>query len=176
MHQQRRAPLPVRLLRSGLAPFTRTRFFRDVGPRLLPPAERIAKRLTGGRLIVSGILVPSLALQTTGAKSGLPRTVELMYTPDGDGRAIIAGTNFARGNHPAWTANLIAHPAAEVVVRGRRYRVRAERISEGDREGAWAKIEAQWPGYRAYERDSGRVVRLFLLTTDVEPSPFTGRL
>ena len=28
---------------------------------------------------------------------------------------------------------------------------------------AWARIEAQWPGYRAYERESGRVVRLFTL-------------
>lgn len=176
MHQQRRASLPVRVLRSGLAPLTRTRTFREFGPRILPPAERIIKRLTGGRLIVSGILVPSLALQTTGAKTGLPRTVELMYTPDGNGRAIVAGTNFARGTHPAWTTNLLANPDAEAVVRGRRYRVHAELIPEPDRDRTWSRIEAQWPGYQAYERDSGRIVRLFLLTTDAEPSPFTGRL
>ncbi len=176
MHPQHRASLLVRSLRGVLAPLTRTRAFRNLGPRLLPPAERLAKRLTGGRLMISGILVPSLVLHTTGAKSGLPRAVELMYTPDGTGRAIIAGTNFARGGHPSWTANLTANPYAEVVVRGRRTRVHAERIPESDRDRAWARIEAQWPGYRAYERDSGRVVRLFLLTTDVEPSPFTSRL
>lgn len=176
MTQQRRAPLVVRSLRQVLAPLTRTRAFRSAGPRFLPPAERFAKRLTGGRLIVSGILVPSLVLHTTGAKSGLPRAVELMYTPDDSGGAIVAGTNFARGTHPAWTANLIANPDAEVVVRGRHYRVHAERIAEPDRDRTWARIEAQWPGYRAYERESGRIVRLFLLTTDAEPSPFTGGL
>jgi hypothetical protein len=27
----------------------------------------------------------------------------------------------------------------------------------------WARIERQWPGYRNYERQSGRTVRLFRL-------------
>jgi hypothetical protein len=41
--------------------------------------------------------------------------------------------------------------------------VRASLIGSGERDAAWACIEAQWPGYRGYERDSGRVVRLFRL-------------
>ncbi len=166
----------VRTLRRILAPVSRTRWFRRVGPKALPVAERILRRVTGGRLIVSGVLVPSLVLRSTGAKSGEPRSVELMYTPDGAGGAIVAGTSFARAQHPAWTANLAAHPDAEVVVRGRAYRVRADRIPEADRDAAWARIGRQWPGYRQYERDSGREVRLFRLTTDAEPSPFDGRL
>ena len=166
----------VRMLRRALAPVSRTRWFRRLGPKALPVAERVLKRLTGGRLIVSGILVPSLVLHTTGAKSGQPRASELMYTPDGRGGAIVAGTSFARKAHPGWTANLAAHPEAEVVVRGRRYRVRAERVGDADRDAVWARIERQWPGYRQYERDSGRTVRLFRLTTDAVPSPFDGRL
>ena len=166
----------VATLRRVLAPVTRTRAFRRVAPRALPVAERVMKRLTGGRVIVSGILVPSLVLHTIGAKSGQPRETQLMYTPDGRGGAIVAGTSFARDRHPAWTANLAAHPDAEVVVRGRRFRVHAERLPDGERDAAWRLIEAQWPGYRQYERDSGRVVRLFRLTTDAVPSPFTERL
>ncbi|WP_405219267.1 nitroreductase family deazaflavin-dependent oxidoreductase [Agrococcus sp. Ld7] len=151
---------------------TRTRAFRRVAPRAMPVAERVAKRLTGGRLVVSGILVPSLVLHTTGAKTGASRSSELMFTPDGHGGAIIAGTSFARAAHPGWTVNLVAHPDAEVVIRGVRYPVRAARIPDGERDAAWALIEAQWPGYRAYERDSGRTVRLFRLTTDAVPTPF----
>ena len=161
-----------RVLRRVIAPLTRTRAFRAIAPRALPVAERIATRLSGGRLVVSGILVPSLVLHTIGAKTGQPRATELMYTPDGDGGAIIAGTSFARERHPGWTVNLAAHPDAEVVVRGRRHRVHAERIPDADSDAAWARIEAQWPGYRSYERESGRTVRLFRLTTDTVPSPF----
>ncbi|MFF2389924.1 nitroreductase family deazaflavin-dependent oxidoreductase [Agromyces sp. NPDC058104] len=92
-----------------------------------------------------------------------------MYTPDGAGRAIVAGTSFARDRHPAWTYNLLAHPDASITVRGRPMRVRASLIDDEGRDAAWARIEAQWPGYRAYERESGRVVRLFLLQPVPEP-------
>lgn len=166
----------LRTLRRVLAPVSRTRWFRRIGPRALPVAERVLSRLTRGRLVVSGILVPSLVLLSTGARSGQPRRSELMYTPDGRGGAIVAGTSFARAAHPSWTVNLAAHPDAEVIVRGRRFPVRAQRVPDAERDAAWARIERQWPGYRQYERDSGRTVRLFRLTTDAVPSPFDGRL
>lgn len=150
-------------VRRLVAPLTRTRVFRRVGPVLLPPLERIVSRISGGRVQVSALLVPSLVLHTTGAKSGEPRDSELMYTPDGRGRAIVAGTSFARAKHPSWTYNLLAHPDAWITVRGRRLAVHATPIEGAEREAAWARIERQWPGYRGYERDSGRIVRLFLL-------------
>lgn len=154
----------VHTVRALLAPLTRTRLFRRVlGPTLLPPFERLVARLSHGRVQVSALLVPSLVLHTIGAKSGEPRDVPLMYTPDGHGRAIVAGTNFAGARHPAWTSNLLAHPDAEITVRGRRMAVRATPIPAEERDAAWARIERQWPGYRGYERESGRTVRLFRL-------------
>lgn len=155
----------VRTVRGALAPLTRTGLFRRLAPKVLPPAESLLRRLTGGRVQLSGLLVPSLRLGTIGARTGAERWSELMYTPDGTGGAIVAGTNFARGRHPAWTANLIARPEARIEVRGRRFAVQATRIDTDPdtREAAWARIEAQWPGYRGYERASGRTVRLFRL-------------
>lgn len=153
----------ARIVRSVVAPVTRTRLFRKTAPRWMPPLERVVQRFSGGRLQLSGLLVPSLVLHSVGAKSGLPRDTELMYTPDGSGRAIIAGTSFAREQHPAWTYNLLAHPSASITVRGSRLMVRATLIGDAEREEAWHRIESQWPGYRAYERDSGRTVRLFRL-------------
>jgi len=153
----------VQLVRLVIAPLTRTQAFRWLGPRLLPPFELLVKGLSGGRIQVSSLLVHSLTLYSTGAKSGELRVTELMYTPDGRGSAIVAGTSFARERHPGWTYNLLAHPEASIAVRDRRLAVHAVPIPDSERDAAWSLIEAQWPGYRAYERESGRTVRLFRL-------------
>jgi deazaflavin-dependent oxidoreductase (nitroreductase family) len=156
-------PRVIDVVRTAIAPLTRTRLFRRYGPRIMPSLERFFAWISGGRMPISGLLVPSLVLHTVGAKSGAPRDAQLMYCPDGKGRAIVAGTNFAGGNHPAWTGNLLAHPDAVITVRGRRMRVHATPIPDDERDATWERIERQWPGYRSYERASGRKVRLFRL-------------
>jgi deazaflavin-dependent oxidoreductase (nitroreductase family) len=154
----------VDVLRALIAPITRTRVWRRHVVPVLPRVERFLTRVSGGRVQLTGFIVPSLMLHTIGAKSGEPRDAPLMYTADGKGRAIVAGTNWAGAKHPAWTGNLLAHPDAEITVRGRRMAVRATLIPDEEREATWAKMEAQWPDYRTYERDSGRIARIFLLT------------
>jgi deazaflavin-dependent oxidoreductase (nitroreductase family) len=157
-------PTVLQIVRAAIAPLSRTRAFRAVGPKLMPPFERLVTRLSGGREQVSGLLVPSLLLFTVGAKSGEARESPLMYTPDGHGRALVAGTSFARKRHPAWTFNLMKNPDASITVKGRRLLVHATLIDDDEeREAAWQRIERQWPGYRGYERDSGRRVRIFRL-------------
>lgn len=159
-------PYSVRaIVRSLVAPLTRTRVFRAAAPVLMPPIERFLVWVSRGRMQLSGLLVPSLTLHSTGAKTGQQRETFLMYTPDGSGRAIIAGTSFARDRHPGWTYNLAAHPEASIDVRGTHYEVIASEmgVGEAEREDAWHRIQRQWPGYRAYERESGRTVRLFRL-------------
>jgi deazaflavin-dependent oxidoreductase (nitroreductase family) len=151
------------VVRRIFAPLSRTRLFRRYGPKFMPTLERIATRLSGGTVQVSGLLVPSLVLHTTGAKSGEPRDATLMYTPDGSGRAIVAGSNFAGSRHPGWTENLLAQPRASITVRGKVMPVVATLIGDDERDAVWARIERQWPGYRGYERSSGRTVRLFRL-------------
>jgi deazaflavin-dependent oxidoreductase (nitroreductase family) len=157
-------PTVTQIVRRVIAPISRTRAFRAVGPRILPPVERFLTRISGGQVQVSGLLVPSLVLYTVGAQSGKERESPLMYTPDGHGRALVAGTSFAREKHPAWTYNLMRNPDAVITVKGRRLSVRATLDDDTEeREAAWQRIERQWPGYRGYERDSGRRVRIFRL-------------
>ena len=161
-------PLPtadpvVHGVRVVVSAITRTSAWRWASHRVMPPVERALASLTRGRVQFSSLFVPSLILTTTGAKSGLPRDTVLMYTPDGYGRAIVAGTNWAAAKHPAWTYNLLAHPEAEITVRGRRYAVRASVIEGDARDRVWRHLESQWPRFQAYERDSGRTVRLFRL-------------
>lgn len=121
------------------------------------------RRLTGGRVQLSGLIVPTLVLHTTGAKSGLERDTTLMYCPDGD-TMLVTGSNYARDSHPAWTVNLRSNPDAAVSIRGRRVSVRATRIPDGELEVVWGTIQAQWPGYRRYEEQAGRTLRIFRLT------------
>lgn len=150
-------------LRPLVSRFTRTRLFLHAGPSLVPRFERLVARLTGGRVVSSGLIVPSLVLRTTGARTGEPRTATMIYCPEPGGAMLVAGSNFARGSHPAWTANLLAHPDAEVELGRRRVPVRAVQVGEAEREAVWARLEANWPGYRGYERISGRRIRLFRL-------------
>jgi hypothetical protein len=49
-------------------------------------------------------------------------------------------------------------------VGGRRIPVRATLITDDERDAVWRTIEQQWPGYRGYERASGRTLRIFRLT------------
>ncbi|MDQ1555705.1 MAG: hypothetical protein QOI02_707 [Actinomycetota bacterium] len=138
-------------------------FFRRVGPTIMPPLERGIRLLTSGKVQVSGLLVPSLVLHTIGARSGIERDSTLMYVPEGD-RMLVTGSNFARDHHPAWTANLRKNPNAAISLHGRRIPVLAIPIADAEREAVWAYIEDQWPGYRGYERASGRDLRIFRLT------------
>ena len=163
-------PSALYLTRAGVAWFSRTRFFRAVGPTVMPPLERATALLSRGRVQLSGLLVPSLVLRTTGAKSGLERETALMYCPEPGGRMLVTGSNFARDTHPAWTANLMAHPDAVALVRGKPIPVRAHLIGDDEREAVWQYIQRQWPGYRGYERESGRVLRIFRLTPTAPPA------
>lgn len=159
-----------RFFRPGVAWFSRTLLFRRVGPTVMPPLERMMVRLTNGRVQLSGLLLPSLVLHSVGAKSGIERDVTLMYCPEPVATAggereqlLITGSNFARDRHPAWTANLLANPRAAVSVRGVRLEVHATLVGDDERDDVWVTLEQNWPGYRGYERTSGRVLRIFRL-------------
>jgi deazaflavin-dependent oxidoreductase (nitroreductase family) len=80
--------------------------------RLISPAQRRLYRSTGGRLSLTG-RAPVLLLTTTGRRTGIERTVPLLYLRDGD-RLVVCNVNpgFERTN--PWVLNLRAHPRARV--------------------------------------------------------------
>jgi deazaflavin-dependent oxidoreductase (nitroreductase family) len=156
-------PTFKRGVRVVVARFSRTLFFRRVGPRIMPPLEKAMTFVSRGRVPLSGLLVPSLVLHTIGAKSGIERDTPLMYCPEPNGRILVTGSNFARDTHPAWTANLLANPDAAVTLKRRRITVYATLIADDEREAVWEWIQLQWPRYRDYEVASGRVLRIFRL-------------
>ena len=101
-------------------------------------ADRPLLRLTRGRLsLASGY--PVLLLTTTGAKSGKPRTIPLLYVECGDGIAIV-GTRFGSTRHPGWYHNLRARPEATVQIRGERRAYIAREANDDEREEIWARV------------------------------------
>lgn len=129
----------------------------------MAPAQLWLYRKTGGRFQLSALLVPSLVLITTGAKTGQRRETPLICFPRPDGSYLVCGSNWGRAQHPAWTTNLLKTPDAEIVVSRKTLRVTAQLLDDQAREEVWPVLEAQWPGYRDYERQAGRPLRIFRL-------------
>jgi F420H(2)-dependent quinone reductase len=97
---------------------------RDVTARRLSRLHRGIYRLTRGRVGKRLVRNDMLLLTTTGARSGKPHTVPLLYLRDGDTLVVIASWG-GRPYHPDWYHNLLAHPVATVRVRSRTWDVRA---------------------------------------------------
>lgn len=83
----------------------------------------LGRRMTG--------LVTSLLLHTTGARSGLERTVALAYATDGPEFLLVA-SNFGGERPPAWLANLRQHPLARIRVGRRLLEVEARIVMPED--------------------------------------------
>ena len=153
-----------RIVATFFARVMRTRFARRfLSPHFAGVQQRVY-RLTGNRLQISALLMPTLILHTTGAKSGLRRETPLICFPEDGGTFLVAGSNWGHAHHPAWTANLIAHPDVDVVRKRRTILVHAQLLAGDEREAAWPLLESQFPGYRRYEQTAAREVRIFRLT------------
>jgi deazaflavin-dependent oxidoreductase (nitroreductase family) len=152
-----------RTVRAATAAFMRSPARHVVGP-LVTPLDRFLFRISGGRLKLSAPMIPSLMLFTTGAKTGSRRETPLMCFPRPDGSWFIAGSNFGLERHPAWSANLIAYPDAEIHYRRRLIPVRARLLDRDETEVTWPILDEQWPAYRDYELTAKRRIRVFHLT------------
>jgi deazaflavin-dependent oxidoreductase (nitroreductase family) len=126
-------------------------YLKRIAPRLDPPLLR----LTGGR-VSSVYPVPVMLLTTTGAKTGLPRTLPLLYLDDGDDIILIA-SNYGKTSHPAWYRNLVANPKVEVLAGKRSGTYSAAEITDAaERDRAWDLALDMYAGYGDYEGRAGR--------------------
>ncbi|MFG2194502.1 nitroreductase family deazaflavin-dependent oxidoreductase [Streptomyces sp. NPDC048639] len=140
-----------------------TKGFAKVAPHVIPALDRAVHRLTRGRVLPSARMLPGAILTATGAKSGATRRTPLACLPEDDGTFLLVGSNFGRTGHPAWTANLLAHPEAEINWKGRDIPVLARLLEGEEREAAWSAALSFWPPYAAYQRRVERRIRVFRL-------------
>lgn len=137
--------------------------FAKVAPKVVPPADKVLHRLTGGRVLLSRGLLPSLVLTTTGRRTGRPRPTPLMCVPEPEGTFLVLGSNFGRDSHPAWTGNLLAEPRASISYGGRDIEVTAELLAGEARTDAWDRALQVWPTFTAYQARIDRQIRVFRL-------------
>ena len=162
------APAPPKGFRASGRVLT-SRPFRAIGPRVIPPFHLAVNRLTRGRTLLDSAAQPMLMLTTTGAKTGRLRETPLAAVPIEEGRFVLVGSNFALEHHPAWTANLIANPYAEIVFHGERTPVRARLLEGAEREQRWQTALAWFPAWARYEAITERELRLFELQPIIDP-------
>jgi len=179
MTTPRRSRRPSRLPGARLVQkVSSTRGFAKVAPHVVPALDRAVHRLTRGKVLLSAQMLPGVILTARGARSGLPRRTPLACMPEertgegtgggtGEGTVgswVLIGSNFGRTDHPAWTANLLAHPDVEINWKGRDIPVTARLLSGAERDAVWKTLLEFWPPYATYQSRVEREIRLFRIT------------
>jgi deazaflavin-dependent oxidoreductase (nitroreductase family) len=111
-------------------------------------AGKLSGRLANSHLIL---------LTTTGARSGLPRTIVLGYARHGDQIVAIASNNGAP-NHPHWYVNLLANPNATIELGAEKFDVRARTAEPEERQELGLAVPYLEPQQKLTEREIPIVV------------------
>ena len=145
----------------GWARFSGIRAMGWVSRHVAWKLDPVLMRLTGGRLRAT-FLLPSALLETTGARTGLPRRNVVVYFHDGDD-VVLMPSRLGDPRDPGWFHNAVAHP--EVVLGGERFR--AEVVNDPHEVARlWPLADRVFPAYAAYRRRAamaGRTIPLLRL-------------
>ena len=136
--------------------------------RVAPAVDRLLVRLSRGRLSLAAGY-STLLLTTIGAKTGQPRTTPLIFLPEGE-RLVVVASNGGNARHPGWYHNLVANPAVTAFAFGASRPYQAQVLEGAEREAAWERMAALYPGYVAYQqRAGGRTIPIIVLTPAPAP-------
>jgi deazaflavin-dependent oxidoreductase (nitroreductase family) len=124
-------------------------------------------RATGGRL---GSRFPGGApvglLITVGRKSGVRRTLPLIFLEDG-GRIVLVASQGGLPKHPLWYRNLVENPQVEFQRRGSpAASYRARTASAEEKRALWPRLCAIYAPYESYQKRTDREIPVVVL----EPS------
>ena len=133
-------------------------------------------RITRGRVLGRVGGQPVLLLETTGRRTGRPRTTPVQYLADGDTFVVVA-SNAGASHPPAWYLNLRADPHARVRVGPRSIDVRAQEAAGQERAELWRRLTAANRYLERSARKAGRDLPLVALvpSTPTTPPPATDR-
>lgn len=116
-------------------------------------------RANGGKV---GGWASLILLTTTGAKTGQPRIIPLMYVPDGD-RILAVASKGGNPKHPDWYLNILAHPEVTVEVGAEKFTTTARILSGAEREKAYARAAEVFPPYAEYQKKTPREIPVIAL-------------
>ena len=126
---------------------------------LVKPAYAIAPLFFRSKGIQLGMLT------TVGSKTGEERQVQLSIFPDGENAWIVIASAGGATKHPGWFFNMARNPdKVWLETGGRKMRVEAQSLKGAEREAAWQKATAVWPGYNGYKAKTDRDIPVVRLT------------
>lgn len=120
-------------------------------------------RANGGKVGGQFANMPMLLLNTTGAKSGQPRTNPVAYTTDGNNVVVIASKGGAPTN-PDWYYNIKANPVVTVELGREQFPAQAVIAEGAERDRLFNQMAAAMPGFAEYQRNTDRTIPVVILT------------
>ncbi len=117
--------------------------------------------LSGGKLMSTLQGMKICMIEMTGAKSGMKRTIPLMYVPHEKGVVLVASQGGAPTN-PVWYHNLKAHPQVKVIVDGTTRDMTARQVDDEEKVELWPTCVEYYPPYEDYQKRTERNIPVFL--------------
>ena len=107
--------------------------------------------------------LPVIILTSLGAKSGKVRKTPLMRV-EHDGQYAVVASLGGAPNHPVWYHNLIANPHVELQDGPVRRDYQAREVGGAERDTWWDRAVAAYPDYAEYQKNTSRIIPVFVLT------------
>ncbi|BFU43581.1 nitroreductase family deazaflavin-dependent oxidoreductase [Krasilnikovia sp. MM14-A1004] len=107
--------------------------------------------------------LPIVLLTSVGARTGKLRKTPLMRV-EHDGRYVVVGSLGGAPKHPVWVYNLRKNPRVELQDGAERHDYLAHETEGAERDEWWLRAVAAFPRYAEYQRNTERVIPVFVLT------------
>ena len=114
-------------------------------------------RLTRGVIGHKSPLGPMLILETRGRKSGLTRSVTLLFY-EKDSVFFVVASNGGRPGHPEWLLNLRDNPEVTVQIGARIFAAVARELPSSDDPELWRKLVKHYHGWADYQELTDRTI------------------
>ena len=122
-------------------------------------------RKSNGRLgaKLPGSSAPICLLTTTGRKTGLARTIPLLFLEDGE-RVVIVASLGGMSKHPEWYLNIVANPKVTVEIDGDAQAMLARTASPEEKAQLWPRLVEMYKNYDAYQQRTTRDIPVVICT------------
>ncbi len=113
----------------------------------------------GGKFIVGG--APVVLVTMIGRKTGIRRTIPLIYIPNGDDILLVASQG-GLDMHPLWYKNLVANPDVETNAFGNKRKMRARQATPEEKEQLWPVIRSVHKDFDEYQARTDRDIPVMI--------------
>ena len=118
-------------------------------------------RVSGGRVANRMEGCPVCLVTMTGRKSGLQKTIALMYA-EHDGNVLLVASLGGAPQHPVWYHNLKAQPQIEIQLGSTRRKMLAREATAEEHKVVWPKAVAAYGSFADYQKKTSRVIPVFI--------------